>query len=303
MPRSCVVCGKPIDDDADPRKVLCSSTCRTKRQIALAREGHGTSAQRGCAVERCNQPHYAKGLCRKHRRQQLDGTLNDKPALCKFCGKAIEGRYRQAEWCSLSCKFKWHRRYGCYIGGHNENNAIRRRRVRSALPWRLPVIRKEIARVYAKARKRRHNGENVHVDHDIPLSHPLVCGLHVPWNLVILSEADHIEKTKRDRHGRFPLDESKPFEWDPIDIYAKRGCKVEGCDGEYHSRDLCLRHYHQLLRREAKGLPDAPLIAERPARIATCTVDGCDAPHRAKGMCFKHYKQALRQAAKPAPPG
>lgn len=36
-----------------------------------------------------------------------------------------------------------------------------------------------------------------HVDHIIPLSHPLVCGLHVHENLQIILGADNMEKSNK----------------------------------------------------------------------------------------------------------
>jgi hypothetical protein len=67
--------------------------------------------------------------------------------------------------------------------------AQRREAVRRATPWWVDWS--AIDRIY----QNRPDGH--HVDHDIPLQHPLVCGLHVPANLVYRTAEDNLRKSNR----------------------------------------------------------------------------------------------------------
>lgn len=53
----------------------------------------------------------------------------------------------------------------------------------------LKALKAEVRRV-SKARGLQHN-----LDHIVPITHPLVCGLTVPWNLKIIPEAVNLSKS------------------------------------------------------------------------------------------------------------
>lgn len=72
--------------------------------------------------------------------------------------------------------------------------AARRSRKYSATPsW---VSKKDIAALYVEAARL-----GLTVDHIIPLKNPTVCGLHVPWNLQLLTGSDNSSKGNRMAFG------------------------------------------------------------------------------------------------------
>ena len=75
-------------------------------------------------------------------------------------------------------------------------NLLRKRRHRQATPiWLSIEDRQKIKQIYLQARHMSElTGEKYVVDHQVPLRGETVCGLHVPWNLEIMTHAANCKK-------------------------------------------------------------------------------------------------------------
>lgn len=78
------------------------------------------------------------------------------------------------------------------------SNNRRARQLRATPPW---SDLKAIEALYVESdRISKATGIRHHVDHIIPLKHPLVCGLHVPANLRIITAEENLSK-----HNKFEI--------------------------------------------------------------------------------------------------
>lgn len=77
-------------------------------------------------------------------------------------------------------------------------NAWKRRAREAMPPWLTLEQKAEIASIYAKARTMtKLSGVKHVVDHIVPLRSEVVCGLHVPWNLQVLTHEENCAKGNR----------------------------------------------------------------------------------------------------------
>ena len=89
-----------------------------------------------------------------------------------------EVQNRQKDWYNKNRSYK-----------HFLNSNYRASKKQAMPRWLLEEDLEEIKRMYEVAYK-----ENKHVDHIVPLNGKNVCGLHVPWNLQLLTQEENCSK-------------------------------------------------------------------------------------------------------------
>jgi hypothetical protein len=77
--------------------------------------------------------------------------------------------------------------------------SVRKRRHRNATPpWVTKEQKLQIRRLYLEAQRlTKITGERYVVDHIVPLLNDSVCGLHVPWNLRVMTQEENLRKSNK----------------------------------------------------------------------------------------------------------
>ena len=79
------------------------------------------------------------------------------------------------------------------------NTSNRKRRHRMATPaWLTYLQKQEMKQLYLIARQlTQTTGVRYVVDHIVPLRSDVVCGLHVPWNLRVITQDENLQKSNK----------------------------------------------------------------------------------------------------------
>jgi hypothetical protein len=90
-------------------------------------------------------------------------------------------------------------RYQANKDASRANRALRRaQELLASPPWLTQEHKQEIREIYAAAKRHQQaTGSPHHVDHIHPLRGENFCGLHVPWNLCIITDRENMSKGNR----------------------------------------------------------------------------------------------------------
>jgi hypothetical protein len=172
--------GNPCKHGHTVERMVVNSDCVTCKDLRFLR------------IQKANRALFTKRQreWREANREKHNATVSRRYAANPEKIKAGLRRWREANLeKAREIKRGWKRRNPEWV---TANAGFRRAAQLRALPkW---IDQNEIKAVYKSCRAM---GPGYHVDHIIPLINPKVCGLHVPWNLQIITAPENYSKNNK----------------------------------------------------------------------------------------------------------
>ena len=150
-----------------------------------------------CRVSACPRDVKSGGLCHVHLKEMA------KPKVLTSY---------QSDFSAWKKRANQERSWAKPVVSQDRNARARRKRTDAlalATPaWLTKSQLTEIAKMYEEARRLTEaTGERHEVDHVVPLHSPVVSGLHVPWNMRVISKEENNRKGNRSfNEARSPED-------------------------------------------------------------------------------------------------
>jgi 5-methylcytosine-specific restriction endonuclease McrA len=137
-------------------------------------------------AERCSQ--YYKKNKEERLKKQKEYYYKNREARLQY---VQEQKERRKQYMSV-----WQKENKHVCNAHSSKR--RALKLSATPPWMSPEDFKKIEEMYELAKAASNFFEiKYHVDHIVPLKGKNVCGLHVPWNLQVLTAFENISKGNR----------------------------------------------------------------------------------------------------------
>lgn len=194
--RHCKRCSKVISPEKRSHAKYCTALCGTLYRNAIWQKANPEKMKAAIKAWEQRHPERMKEKAKRtylKRRDRIDAAILIRD--CIECGEQVlhRNRRRKSKWCSVLCQSRWQAKDWMRQNPGKARERSRRytaRKLEAAPSWLTVEHKTEMALMYDRAIKSRLN-----VDHIIPLQGKGVCGLHVPWNLQLLTASENRAKS------------------------------------------------------------------------------------------------------------
>lgn len=186
----CGQCGNIYEKPKD--NTLTCSECKQKR---IDRKLKEKEVRQSIAEEKRREREIRQNEKQKKRLARLElqrinrlAKLNVKKKMCLMCGD-VEVAKGKSKYCSKRCSNRKSKQNPNTRAARKNAKVLRKRAFKQRSL--VGAFSKELRDIY------KNCPEGMVVDHIIPLNHPNVSGLHIPWNLQYLSTEENSKKSNK----------------------------------------------------------------------------------------------------------